>query len=280
MTRHSLTPVKIILINMLSLLVVTGQAGGYMLPLKSASLQEEERVVEKLSRYQAPLQIGTIKRKRGEAFLGKKFTDREDWFQGLSLVMENTSGKTIVYIRGGFLFPRQIQMKNQAPPLYHSFRYGLPPFIPEEGGSNAQQFVLKPGETITFTLSDSDYSDITASLRRLEYTHGIKMIKFNLEEIFFDDGTSWAAGTYFPRDRNERHPLSGIPQNYSAPTRSNFGELSYFGNLSGSFFFWFPETPPTGRSLHRPNRIAAWHCGRVWHQRRILHQAMLHPAIS
>lgn len=202
MTRYSLNLVKIILINMpLSLPVLAGQADNYISPLKFASLQEEERVVEKLSRKQAPLKIGTIKRKRGEAFLGKKFTDREDWFQGLSFVMENTSGKTIVYIRGGFLFPRQIIMEKQSPPLYNSFHYGLSPFAPEEDGSDAPRLALKPGETITITLSDSDYNEITANLRRLEYTHSIKVIKFNLEEIFFDDGTSWAAGKYFPRDQ-------------------------------------------------------------------------------
>lgn len=238
MTRYSLNLVKIILISMLlASLVVTGRAGVYIPPLKSNSLQEEERVIEKLSpRFQAPLHIGVIKRRRGEISLGKKFTDREDWFQGLSVVMENTSGKTIVYIRGGFLFPRQIQMKNQAPPLYHSFSYGLPPFIPEEAGSNVKQFVLKPGETITVTLSASDYNEITAGLKRLEYTHGIKVIKFNLEEIFFDDGTSWAAGTYFHRDRNERQPLGGVPQNYSAPARMDFGELANFGELRWNFF--------------------------------------------
>jgi len=237
MARYSLNLMKIILINMLlASLVVTVQAGGNMPPLKSADLQEEERVVEKLSRKQAPLHIRAIKRKRGEAFLGEKFTDREDWFHGLSFVMDNISGKTIVYIRGGFLFPRKTQLKNQAPPLYHSFRYGLPTFVPEGAGSNEQELVLKPGERITFTLSASDYDEITTNLRRLEYTHSIKVIKFNLEEIFFDDGTSWVAGTYFPRDRNERQPLSGVPQNYSVPTRSNFVELSYFGDPRGLFF--------------------------------------------
>lgn len=240
MIRYSHDLVKLILINMLlASLVVTGQAGGHMPPLKSAALQEEERVVEKLSRKQAPLKIGAIKRKRGEAFLGKKFTDREDWFQGLSFVMENISGKTIVYIRGGFLFPRQTEGKNQAPPLYHSFRYGLPPFAPEEAGSSAQQLALRPGETITFTLSDSDYNEITANLKRLEYTHGIKVINFNLEEMFFDDGTSWAAGKYFPRDRNEGQSVGGISQIFSAPTRINFGELSDVGGLRGGFFFDF-----------------------------------------
>jgi hypothetical protein len=266
MSRYSLNLAKIILINMLlASLVATGRAGGYIPPLKTAFLQEEERVVEKLSRKQAPLHIGAIKRKRGEAPLGRKFTDQEDWFQGLSFVMENTSGRTIVYIRGGFLFPRQTQTKNQAPPLYHSFRYGLPPFAPKDASSDAQRFILKPGETMTFSLSDSDYNEITANLRRLEYTHSIKVIKINLEEVFFDDGASWAAGPYFPRDRNERQPLSGIPQDYSAPARVSFGEISSLGGLRRDIFEGFTETPPTGGYLHRSNRAAAWQCGRVWH---------------
>lgn len=244
-----------LLLMPLSLHVANGRAGGHI-PLKSALLQEEERVVEKLSRKRAPLKIGTIKRKRGEALLGKTFTDREDWFQGLSLVLKNISGKNIVYIRGGFLFPRQTVMEKQAPPLYSSFHYGLPPFAPEETSPNAQRLVLKPGETITINLSDLDYNEITANLRRLEYTHSIKVIKFNLDEIFFDDGTSWAAGKYFPSGLNQKQPLSGILQHYLAPIRGNFGELSNFGD-SGSFF-WLPETAPAGRNLHGPNRAASW----------------------
>lgn len=280
MTKYSLNPMNMVLTSMLlSSLVATGRAGSYTPHPRSAPLQEEERVFEKLSRRQeAPLQIGTIKRKRGETFLGKKFVDREDWFQGLSFVMENTSGKTIVYVRGGFLFPRQIEMKGQVPPLYHSFRYGLPPSLREGAGSDAQQLALKPGETMTFTLSESAYNEITANLRRLEYTHSIKLIKFNLEEIFFDDGTSWAAGAYFPRDQGERRPLGGILENYSAPTRSNFVEISHFGELRG--FFWLHETPPAGRTLQRPDGTAAWRLGTVYVQRRILHPALLRPADS
>jgi hypothetical protein len=183
-----------------SSLSVTGKAAGHIPHLKSASLQEEERVVEKLSRTPGPLRIGAVKRKRGEVVLGKKFTDREDWFQRLSFVMENTSGKTIVYIRGGLLFPRQAEMNKQDPPFYHSFSYGFPPVVPQGAGAHEQPIALKPGETITFTLPDSAFDEINTHLRRLEYTHSIKAIKLNLEEIFFDDGTSWAAGTYFPRE--------------------------------------------------------------------------------
>lgn len=235
MSRYSLTPMKVVLITLLlASFVVAGRAGGYTPALKTAPAQDEERVVEKLSHNNAPLKIRTMKRKNGEIALGKKFTDKEDWFRGLSFVIENVSGKNIVYVRGGFLFPRQVVVKGQAPPLYHSFHFGLPPFVPEEA-SSAQQLILKPGETITFTLPESEYSEITANLKRLEYAHSINVIKFNLEEIFFDDGTSWAAGTYFPRDREERQPLSAAPLNYLAPARYNFGELSCYGDLKVFF---------------------------------------------
>ncbi len=187
---------------------VIGQAGSRVRPLKIAASQEE-RVVEKLSRKQAPLMIKAVKRKKGEVFLGKKFTDGEDWFQGLSIVVENISGKTITYVSGGLLFPRQNEVDQKAPPLYKSFHYGVPPFAPGKAAPGVRPLVLKPGEKIVITLSDSDYYEVIANLRRLEYARSIKAIKFNLEEIYFDDGSSWAAGKYFPHNPN--NPDSSTP---------------------------------------------------------------------
>ena len=182
-------------------------------------IKDEERVVEKLSRKPAPLKVKVIKTKKGEFLLGKKFVDNEDWFQGLSVVLENISDKNIIYVGAGFLFPRQDSEIGNAPPLYKSVSYGQHPNAPSGAFSKVQPLVLKPKEAITITLSDLALSEIKNGLKLLSYAHSIKTIKFNLEEIYFDDGTGWAAGTWFRRngDRpvSEQQPLSGLPKNRS-----------------------------------------------------------------
>lgn len=44
----------------------------------------------------------------GDFLGGQKFADEGDWFQGLSVVLENTSNKTITYIEAGFYFPEKV----------------------------------------------------------------------------------------------------------------------------------------------------------------------------
>jgi hypothetical protein len=185
--------------------------------LRIVSSQEKERSVEKLWRKLAPLKIRTVKTKKGEVLLGKKFVDNDDWFQGLSVVLENISGKTITYIEAGFLFPRQVGDAGKAPPLYKSLRYGLHPDDSEASAINNQPLALKHGEKIAVTLFDPDYLEIMDDLTQLEYAYSIKTVKFNIQEVYFEDGTSWVAGTWFPRNANklrrpiqEQKPLSNV----------------------------------------------------------------------
>ena len=197
LTRFSLTSTLIIALLtfvVATLLTISGiaqQAQGQI-------TKGEERTVEKLSRKPAPLRVKAIKTKRAEFLLGQKVVDGDDWFQGLSIVLENSSGKTIIYIGAGFLFPRRSVEVGKAPPLYKSLSYGLHPNAPDEAAQSLQPLALKPGERITVALSDSDYYEVTTNLRRLEYAQSIKAIKFNLQEVYFDDGTGWAAGTWLP----------------------------------------------------------------------------------
>lgn len=198
----------------------------------------KERTVERLSRKSAPFKVKHVKTKKGEFSLGQKLVDEDDWFNGLSVVLENTSGKTIIYIRAGFLFPRQNGEVGKAPPLYKSLSYGRYPSAPEGVALNAQLLALRPGERFTVTLSEDDYREIVDTLQRLEYDRSIKSIKFNLEEVYFDDGTGWAGGTWldhYPQDRNnnvrEQQQVSNIPERLPKLLNSNLMVPNMFSNL-------------------------------------------------
>lgn len=180
-------------------------------PIQKQIVNGKERSVENLRRKPTPFKVKKIKTKKGDLLLGQKRVDADDWFNGLSVVLENISGKTVVYIGAGFLFPRQNGEAGKPHPLYKSLSYGHHPSAPREAILNTQPLALKPGESFTVTLSSVDYDEVTIVLNRLEYVKSIKLIKFNLEEVYFSDGTGWAAGTWLDHYRKDRN--SPIPDN-------------------------------------------------------------------
>lgn len=162
------------------------------------SNQDEERVIEKLWRKPAPLEVMQIKTGSGNFALGQKFKGDDTWYQSISIVLENTSKKRIVYVGAGFLFLRPRGEEEKGPPFYQQVFYGRHPHAPIEGNLRVQPLSLEPDERITISLADSDSSGkIKATLRQLKYAQSIKLIKLNLEEIYFDDGSAWVAGTWF-----------------------------------------------------------------------------------
>lgn len=175
--------------------------------------QEQERVVSKMWRKPAPLELRVIKTRKGEVKLDQKFADGDDWYKSLSIVLENVSGKTITYVGVGLLFPRDAQVLGKTPPLYHTLFYGHHPKAPAAALLNRPPLALKPGDTITIALSDFDYSYITDNWRQLEPTRSITDIRLHLYEIYFDDGGGWHVGHWYSNssDIKERQPASEAP---------------------------------------------------------------------
>jgi len=149
-----------------------------------------------------PVEVKVVKTKKGTMEIGRKFPDGDNWFNGLTVNVKNTSGKTIIYLGGGFLFPRPKDevVKQSAPPRYQRFMYGRHPLAPEGPAQTTQPISIKPGETFSVTISESDYISINKRLNELGYTSSIKEINFNIEEIYFADGTAWRAGSWYQRD--------------------------------------------------------------------------------
>jgi hypothetical protein len=186
--------------------------------VQGQSTNSKERVVEKVWRRPTPFKVKNIKTKKGEFLLGQKLIDEDDWFNGLSVVLENISNKTVIYIGAGFLFPGQNRETGKSLPLYKSLSYGHHPSAPGQALTNSQPLALKPGESFTITLSNVDYEEIKTNLKRLEYSQSVKSIKFYLMEVYFSDGTGWAGGS-----RLDRYPEEG---------RSNIREQQPIGNAA------------------------------------------------
>jgi hypothetical protein len=185
----------------------------FVIPIAVSAIQEQDRVVSKMWRKPAPLKLKVIKTRKGEFKPDQKILDGDDWFKGLSISLENVSGKTITYIGVGFLFPRDPEVFGKTPPLYHRLSYGHHPKAPAGALLNIPPLALRPGESITIALSDFDYSEITNNWRQLESNRSIKDIRLHLYEIFFDDGSGWVVGHWIPNssDIQERQPDSEVP---------------------------------------------------------------------
>jgi hypothetical protein len=217
---------------------------GIAQQIKGQHANSKERVVEKVWRRQTPFKIQNIKTQKGEFLLGQKFVAEDDWFNGLSVVLQNVSGKTVIYIGAGFLVPGQNRDTGKSLPLYKSLTYGHHPTAPGQALMNTQPITLKPGERFTVTLAKVDYEEIQTNLKRLEYPQSIKSIKFYLREVYFSDGTGWAGGTWldrYPEERRsnirEQRPTGNAAQ--ALPTFLSNGvsnRLIKSNIFSGSFF--------------------------------------------
>jgi hypothetical protein len=164
--------------------------------------QTKDRTVTKFrnGKLPMPVEVKAIKTKKKSAKIGEAVSDDDDWFDGLTVSIENTTGKTIVYIGGGFLFPRAKEGGVVKPSRYEQFMYGRHPSFSGTLRLTNLALSLKPGEVLDITLPSSNYASIKQRLRELGYPDSIKDIKFNIEEIYYDDGTAWIVGDNFERD--------------------------------------------------------------------------------
>lgn len=173
-------------------------------PSVSGITQSQDRTVTKFrnGKLPMPLEIKAVKTKRGKGKIGEAISDDDDWFDGLTVTLENTSGKTIIYIRGGFLFFKPQERGVAEPPWYDTFNYGRHPGVPGTVHLTALPLSVKTGETLDITLSNSDYVSIKQRLEQFGHPASVKDIKFNVEEIYYDDGTAWIVGDNYERDPN------------------------------------------------------------------------------
>jgi hypothetical protein len=186
------------------IVTVTSMVGFTVLflpSIKTAPQQSTDRVVTKLSRKELPVKVKTLKTKKGVEELEKQFDGEDDWFNGLTIKVENISGKTITYLAGGFLFPRLAKdVQADSPPRYHRFMYGRYPQAPSDSALSSQLISIKPGETLDISILQSEYDSIRQQLNDLGYPVSIREISINIEEIYFDDGTAWIVGSWYRRE--------------------------------------------------------------------------------
>ncbi len=165
--------------------------------------QEQDRLIEKQSNLNEPVKITVVKTKRGQIVPGKKFSDDNDWFKGLTVSVTNNSGKTVNYIGIRLTFPRpEDDGTANEPPFVDSLEYGISPFV-DKGSlppSLTPPRAINLGETIALTLSDHWFDRYKRALTKIKYPTSIKRIEILVEEVGFSDDTVWTLGVRYRRD--------------------------------------------------------------------------------
>lgn len=162
----------------LSLLVI-------LVPLLNAPLAlavpPQKRIVNRLSRPNEPVQIIAVKVKGKAVAFGKPFVAKNDWLGGLTLVIKNTSPKSISWARVALGFRR----KESVVRLNDYVAYGIGRWDIDKlrGGGPP----LKPGETAEVTYPWEQYQSIRPDLDGMGYPQGISQIEVSVDQVIFED---------------------------------------------------------------------------------------------
>lgn len=190
--------------------------------------QAQDRVIIKKSDWNPPVKITKVKTKKGVIELDKPYDDDDDWLKGLTVSVDNHSGKDVTYINVEVLLRRPADTDQKPPGVWH-LEYGEDPFRYTTGEPIPPISVkpIKDGESFDITLSDHDFYRLIVFLHDIEYSV-LKGIEVRVTTIGFVDGTAWI-GRMVRRDPggpfgwSDIEPLSG---------RGALKSLPWFGNSS------------------------------------------------
>lgn len=177
---------------------------GAFLSLSAAPSQQQlkERRIDKLSHYSPPVRITLTKTKKKDSIrFEEKFVDDDDWLKGLTVRLDNSSGKSFRYARIEVQF-RRPDYQEQDPPAIWYLEYGDYPFRykTEEEMPPLRVEPVSPGEGLEISLGDDDFNQMEIFLTGARYYSSTDAIELRITDIGFSDGTVWSHGRILRRD--------------------------------------------------------------------------------
>ncbi len=164
--------------------------------------EAQDRIIDKQAFASEPVKIRAIKTKRNgaikEIVAGKKFNDTDNWLKGLTVQVENISGKNINFVSVLVVHARDKTEDSNGAPFGDFISYGVSPF--QKPSAPAQMQVIPPGGSVELILSESAYDENRLALKNLKYKKSVSKIDLSVEEVGFEDGTAWSKGQYWRPD--------------------------------------------------------------------------------
>jgi hypothetical protein len=200
--------------------------------------QGVERMIDKVSWRNEPIQMVKLKTKNKSIALGRKFSEDDDWLRGLTVTVQNVSNKAIARIDIQLSFPRPAGGTSPETAIYIiGMGYGKDPV---NVAANEVLKVVLPGETVDVKLLEVNVPSIKEDLEKLGYEQPIKHAQVMIRSVIFVDGSEWA-GDYilYPNPNNPRQKINPkLPLEIQIPQESRSSpELSKVFYPSPGFRF-------------------------------------------
>ncbi|HEV7893826.1 MAG TPA: hypothetical protein VGP08_24630 [Pyrinomonadaceae bacterium] len=199
--RH--TPTRRVGVVCLVLAVaVAGNVVGTSKARKQNAPRQADSLVKRSSYPDEPVQVVRVKNKKGKIDLGKGFKDDSaELLREFTITVRNTSGKEINHLEFRLLFPRP--EGDEELPYTFLMMYGVSPMSEHYAESRRLHTdkKIKKGEEFDFTLSGENYEHIIKVLDYLGYPAENRTVEFWLNEVGFEDGTTWSGGAVSRRGR-------------------------------------------------------------------------------
>jgi hypothetical protein len=201
-SRHTLSRYVGLVCLVLALAVAGNVVGGASKANNQNESRQSDVLVKRSSYPDEPVQIVRVKNKKGKIDLGKSFKDDPaEMLREFTITINNTSGKNVTHLEFRLFFPRP-EGGGVPPELPYTslMMYGVSPMSKyyDESRRLHPDKKIKEGETFDLTLSGENYEHIIKALDSLGYPAENRTVEFWLNEVGFEDGTTWRGGAVFP----------------------------------------------------------------------------------
>ena len=187
-----------------------------------AAQGQERRMVRNDDR-KSPVKIRAMRAKQKEIQSNKRFLDGDDWLDGLTIEVVNSSGKTVTFVEVELFFPRPVEDAAEPGAVWH-LRYGDSPFRYEspEAMPAPRVKTIAPGDFLELKAANNEHLEIDRFLKDLKFSKNNNVeIRINL--VGFSDGTAWS-GQMFQRNPNGGWMLMNLQdERQTCPKRHHGG---------------------------------------------------------
>jgi hypothetical protein len=149
-----------------------------------------------------PVQVNSVRVKGRAAEFGKAFQHADDdWLEGFSLNVTNTTNKDIVFIELAFtFFGKEEKLARSRTPVTYPVFYGSPEGIFD--GSTAAHPV-RPNESVDVMFTDEEHDKMKEILLNNNYPTSFRHVDVRIDRVVFADGLVWYKSYYFRRDPSD-----------------------------------------------------------------------------
>jgi len=215
------------IVSLVFILALIGSVNGGASGIRTQNKPQEEDILVKKSSYpNEPIQIVKVKNKKGKINLNKSFKDDPtEVLREFAITVNNSSGKNITHLDFFLFFPRTDKAESSEDGSYtFELTFGVSPLSEHYGQYRKLNptKLIKKNETFELALTDEEYDHIIKVLNSLGYPPKIKKVEIWVNEVGFEDGTTWKSGRMFQNGESElnelRRPRSAPREGFFLPT--------------------------------------------------------------